>query len=292
MGISNRSAPAEPLTAHVSPAILAQQMASITDRVIDSVGNNPFKLATAIPAVSPVLNQARAGDLVVSYNAMLDPLAPDVTAVVLKPRASATVYQIPTPNSGTNLYNFLHANLQQAVAQGAGTIRFPPTYDFQLRPPIPFEDQPSGPIEQEAYLNLSGLHDLTIDLNGSTIDLLDRVVGIRVEDSSRIVIKNGTIRGQGLLSSIGTVRPDTTLAGIRAAMSSPSSKHRWQRPGQGHRHSERSAAPNLGSMAAGESRPTDMPKCLRIGGCLTTISSIAMVNTLPPAVYWITRIRL
>lgn len=199
-----------------SSSIFAQQSASLSDREILATGHEAFQAATAVPSISPALPHAIEGDLVVTESSMLDPAAPVVTAVVLKPRASQLVYEIPQPSVNDNHYEFLRDHLQAAKDAGAGTIRFPKAFTFQLKPPVPFESQPTGPLAQKAHLNLSGLHDTIIDLNKSTLVLLDKVLGIRIEDSQRIVLRNGTIRGSELLSTIATVREDTSSeAGIK-----------------------------------------------------------------------------
>ncbi|MEM1226175.1 MAG: dockerin type I domain-containing protein [Planctomycetota bacterium] len=189
------------------------QATSIRDRVIDSSGNDSaFKRATSVPATSPVLSQARDLDLVVRNEGTLgDP----ITAVVLKPSVVGWTYSIPSPSDGVDAFEFLHQHLAEAVRRDARTILFPLSHVFELTPPAAGTQHDVGPYEQQAHLTLRGLHDVTVDLNGSTLLFTEPTLGIRIVDSQRLVLQNGRLQGSTLLSSIAAVVEDDGPAGIR-----------------------------------------------------------------------------
>ena len=194
-------------------AASSTQLDSVSDRTIGSEGYDEFKIATQLPAVSPALGDAQPTDLIVEVDGLLAPNT--VTAVVLKPREVGPTYDIPVPDAGANTYDFVHDHFDSARQQGAGVIRFPPNHYFSVSPPIAVEAQPAGALEQEAHLNIRDFTDVEIDFNGSVIQLQDKALGIRIENSERVVLRNGTLIGQGLLSTIAKVEPDDTTAGIR-----------------------------------------------------------------------------
>ena len=66
-----------------------------------------------------------------------------------------------------------------------------------------------------SHLNFDELADVTIDLNGSTLQLTQISLGVKIEGSERVVLKNGTIKGVGQLATIARVVADDTPAGIR-----------------------------------------------------------------------------
>ena len=185
---------------------------SLENRTIESTGYVDFKTATAVASISPALSVAGAGDLVVNVTGLA---GPDITAVVLKPKISAVVHQIPVPPVGANVFLFLQTQFSTAINRGAGRIVFPPNVILRISTPGGASQVGVGPFDQTAHLTLAGLRDVEIDLNGSTLRFEQPTLGIRITDSSRVVIQNGKIEGSGILSTVARVLPDSTPAGIR-----------------------------------------------------------------------------
>lgn len=187
---------------------------SLVDRVVNTNQFAEFRSATSVPSISPVLSAAGSNDLVVTYNGLAGPSR--VTAVVLKPRlAGKSTYQIPTPSNNTNHYAFLRNHIQSAKSADAGLIRFPSNYTFNITPPIPYSQQSTGAFAQVAHLDLDDLTDVVIDLNGSTLKLQQKVVGIRIESSERLTIRNGRIEGTAPFASVAEVRSANNPWGFR-----------------------------------------------------------------------------
>lgn len=186
----------------VTPTLEEIQSASVADREIRSTGFEDFKAATALPNISPVFEQATDNDLVVSYNNMLDPEG--LTAVVLKPRMNDIVYEIPIPAAGANVFEHLKDHFDDALRLQATTILFPENHVFEIVPPNP----------RGRHLKLEGFTDAVIDLNGSTLKLTQISPGVLIEDSQRLTIRNGSIRGHGILASIAEVVPDDSPVGF------------------------------------------------------------------------------
>ena len=185
-----------------APTLGEIQLASVSDREIRSEGHEEFKSATALPNVSPVFDQASENDLVVSYDNMLN--SEGLTAVVLKARTNEVLYEIPVPEDGANVFEHLKDHFDDALRIKATTIRFPENHEFVIVPPIP----------RARHLKLEGFRDTVIDLNGSTLVLTQISPGVLIEDSQRITIRNGAIRGHGVLASIAEVVPDESPVGF------------------------------------------------------------------------------
>ena len=185
-----------------APTLPETQAASVLDREVRSTGYEDFKAATALPNVSPVFDQATDNDLVISYDTMLN--AEGLTAVVLKPRTNEVVYEIPVPEDGSNVFEHLKDHFDDAERLKATTILFPENYEFVIIPPNP----------RTRHLKLEGFRDTVIDLNGSTLVLTQISPGVLIEDSQRLTIRNGSIRGHGVLASIAEVVPDASPVGF------------------------------------------------------------------------------
>ena len=184
-----------------SGSVEAVQLESIRDRTIHSAGFDAFHATVLRPSVSPALTNATSADLTITKQL---PNA-DLTAVVLKPRPIAGVYQIPVPDDDENVHSFLASHLRRAESEGVGTIRFPYAHVFKIVPPT----------STTPHLNLKRLRDVVIDFNESTLRLTQFSTGVRLTESSRVVLKNGTIQGHGVLASVARVVADDSPAGIR-----------------------------------------------------------------------------
>lgn len=167
--------------------------ASLRDRVVSSDPRfDEFKAATAVPSRSPALATARRGDVVVRSDRLVEPSI--MAAVVVGPRGSGPVYRIPSMPARADAFSFLSSHLERAADRGAARIVFPRGAVFE--------------IEGAAPIRLSGLVDVDVDLNGSTIRLTEQAVAFRIDDSRRVVLRNGRVEGVGLLASIAEVSLD------------------------------------------------------------------------------------
>ena len=186
----------------VAPTLDDLQLASLRDRTVNASGYEEFREATAVPNTSPVLSLATDSDLIVRYDGQAD--STELTAVVLKPRSNGIVYELPIPSPEENQFEFLKDHFKQAIREQACLILFPQDHTFEIVPPLP----------TTRHLKLEGFQDVTIDLNGSTLAFTQVSPGILIEDSQRVVIRNGSIRGHGVLATIAKVVPDDTATGL------------------------------------------------------------------------------
>ena len=180
----------------------ASRRESLRDRVVTSSDYEDFRRATSVPAVSPALDEAGGGDLVVRSTGLRDPAS--MTTVVLKPRPGGPEYVVPDPPQG-NAYGFLDEHLRAAARAGAGVVRFPAGRTLRVTPP-------SG----RAHLTVRGFRDAVIDLNGSTLELGAVERGVQLVDNRRVALRNGRVRNPSVvLSTIARVVPDSGRAGVR-----------------------------------------------------------------------------
>ncbi len=198
------------------PPARERQSASVADRTVESSGFDSFRAATAARAVSPVLDQATPGDLQLRVPNLVDPA--EMVVVVRKPKPIGGVYEIPYPSPEIDKDRFLELHLETAAKRRIETIKFPPFQTFDLRPATP-----GG-----RHLKLEGLSDVTIDLNGSTLQLTRTSLGLLIQDCQRIALVNGRIIGSSMLATIAKVQPDDSPAGIKFELL-PEFKERLER---------------------------------------------------------------
>jgi hypothetical protein len=170
-----------------------QAHVSLRDRVVSSDARfGEFKDATSVPSRSPALADARRDDTVVRSDRLVEPST--MAAVILRPRGSGTAYRIPRMPARADAFAFLTQHLERAADRGASRITFPRGTVFE--------------IDRAAPIRISGLSDVDIDLNGSTIRLTQQSVAFRIDDSRRVVLRDGRIEGAGHLASIAEVSLD------------------------------------------------------------------------------------
>lgn len=173
----------------------AETSRSLPDRVVRSDARyDEFKAATAVPSRSPALAGVRRGDTVVRSTRLVEPST--MAAVIRRPRGSDGVYRIPSMPPRADAFEFLGRHLERATDRGVSRIVFPRGAVFE--------------IDRAAPIRLSGLTDVVVDLNGSTIRMAEQAVAFRIDDSRRVVLRDGRIEGAGLLASIAQVSLDAS----------------------------------------------------------------------------------
>lgn len=179
------------------------QSDSLVDRVINHGNFAAFHAATENPAVSPKAGEATSRDFIYENSELVSPV--NTKIVILKPRSNSKVYQIPDPAPGEDLFSFFDEHLEAARDAQVGLVRFPERRVLEIQPPT----------IGARHIKFSGFRDTIIDLNSSTIVLKQISLGLLIEDSHRVTIRNGTIHSNHLLATVAVVQPDTTAAGIR-----------------------------------------------------------------------------
>jgi len=179
------------------------QSASVANRTIDLSSQNEFNRITRPDPESPKMTTATANDLVVKIAG--DETVEPFTAVVCKPIGRRATYEIPMLPPGDDAGRFLKQHLSTAVKTNASLIKFPALQTFELVPPAP-----GG-----RHLKFESMTDVTIDLNGSTLQFRGASLGILVQDCQRMVLRNGRIVGSTLLASVARVEADESAAGIK-----------------------------------------------------------------------------
>ncbi|MEM9368781.1 MAG: hypothetical protein AAGD07_22550 [Planctomycetota bacterium] len=193
-------------------AIRQVQLASIADREVHAEGFETFLESTELPPTSPAASEATSVDLQVMQSGFMDPNG--VHVVVLKPRAKRGTYHIPKPPSG-NAYDFLRDHLKRAAKADSGRIVFPKDAFIELEsPPIEGLFDKGEPV-YATHVMLADLEDCVVDLNGCTLKVLRQSRGITIRESKRVLLRNGTIEGSGLITSIARITPDDSPAGFR-----------------------------------------------------------------------------
>ncbi len=170
----------------------ASLLATMYEPRVETMQSDPsfagFKQAMAVPASSPVSATAAATDTVVEYEQVGG--GDSLEAVILRP-TSGEVFRVPPPSGDGDDLQLLNDALEEAADSGAALVLFPRGETYTISTPSPVQ--------------IEGFSGATIDFNESIVELHREGVGVRIAESSTVVLRNGQIAGHGQLASIGEV---------------------------------------------------------------------------------------